>query len=240
MTDINAAAVITAAGSGRRFGEGAELPKQFIPLGGKPLLVHCAQCFEQSDRVNEVVIVVPSEWVEYTQSEIVQKFQLQKVSQVIAGGSERQLSVLNGLNALSKQPDIVVVHDGVRPFTTVELIEEVITTASESGAAIAALHCSDTVKKASSLHTIEETLPREDIWLAQTPQAFRYDILREAIDKAFEDGFLGTDESLLLERIGIEVKLVEGSKYNIKITTAEDLEIGELILKEGLHLIKQD
>lgn len=240
MTDIKAAAVITAAGSGKRFGEGAQVPKQFFPLGGKPLLAHSVQCFEQSDLVNEIVVVVPSDWVEYTETEIIKTYQLQKVSQVLAGGSERQESVLKGLNALSEQPDIAVVHDGVRPFTTVELIEKVITTATESGAAIAALNCSDTVKKASSNHSIEETMPRENIWFAQTPQAFKYDILRQAMDRASEEGFLGTDESLLLERLGIEVKLVEGSKYNIKITTPEDLEIGELILKQGLHRNKQD
>ena len=240
MADINAGAIITAAGLGKRFaGEGKEgggdLPKQFIPLYGKPVIVHSTQCFESSELIREIILVVPEKWVEYTKNEIVDKFKLSKVSKVIAGGSVRQQSVEKGFYFLSPKLEIVAVHDAVRPFVTLEIIEEVIAEASKSGAAIAAFPSTDTIKKSSPENSIENTVPRENIWFAQTPQAFRYEVLKKAFEKASEDGYLATDESLLLERLGIEVKLVKGSKYNIKITTPEDLEMGELILKSGLH-----
>jgi 2-C-methyl-D-erythritol 4-phosphate cytidylyltransferase len=237
MADINAAAIITAGGLGKRFGgEGAEaLPKQFTPLQGKPLIVHSAQSFESSELIREIVLVVPDGWVDYTKSEIVDKFHLGKVTKIISGGKERQQSVENGLNALSNKPEIVVIHDAVRPFVTLDIIEEVVAEASKSGGAIAAFPSTDTLKKSSPEQSIENTVPRDNIWFAQTPQAFRYGTLKKAFEKASEDGYLATDEAQLLERLGMEVKLVKGSKYNIKITTPEDLEMGELILKTGIH-----
>jgi len=244
MADINAAAIITAAGLGKRYGGeggdgGEDLPKQFIPLCGKPLIVHCVQSFESSGLIREIILVVPPSWVDYTKSEIVEEFKLSKVTKIIAGGSERQHSVENGLNALSAEPDIVAVHDAVRPFVTLDIIDEVITEAGKSGAAIAAFPATDTMKKSSPEQSIENTVSRENIWFAQTPQAFRHEILKEAFEKAAQDRYLATDESLLVERLGKEVKLVKSSKYNIKITTPEDLDMAELILKTGLHNKKQ-
>lgn len=236
MANINAAAIITAGGTGQRFGtEGADkLPKQFIPLSGKPIIVHSIMSFESSALISEVIVVVPDRWVEYTQQEVVEKFNLSKVSKVISGGEERQKSVEKGFCSISSKPDIVVVHDGVRPFVSVALIEEVVTEAKKSGAAIAACPSTDTIKKSTPEQSIENTLPRQDIWFAQTPQAFKYEILKNAFEKASEDGYLGTDESLLVERLGKEVRLVKSSKHNIKITTPEDIELGELILESGI------
>ncbi|MEQ9618332.1 MAG: 2-C-methyl-D-erythritol 4-phosphate cytidylyltransferase [Deltaproteobacteria bacterium] len=233
MAEPSASAIITAAGLGKRFGEG--LPKQFMPLSGKPVLIHSIEAFSKSPLVEDITLVVPERWVEYTRREIVGRLETDKVGNVIAGGAERQDSVANGFQSLNGTPDIVVVHDGVRPFVSVEIIEEVINAASECGAAIAALPSHDTVKKSSPAQYIESTLPRDSLWFAQTPQAFRHEILRRAFIKASEDGFTGTDESLLVERTGVDVKLVTGSPYNIKITTEEDLLLGELIVKEGIH-----
>jgi len=233
---MKAAVIITAGGLGKRFvGEGAELlPKQFIPLSTKPLIVYSIRSFERSKFISEIILVVPDKWVEYTEAEIVDKFNIKKVSKVIAGGAERQESVRNGFSTLSTKPEIVAVHDGVRPFVTLDIIDEVITEAANSGGAIAAIPATDTIKQSSPEHIIENTVPRNKIWFAQTPQAFKYEILKEAFEKASEDGYLGTDEAELVERLGREVKLVLGSKNNIKITTPEDIKLAELILASGI------
>ena len=228
MAEMTAAAIITAGGRGVRFGSGA--PKQFAALGGKPLLAHAVETFSSLDIISEIVLVAPDDWVPYVEKEIA-GIPGSRVSRVVPGGTERQHSVENGFNALSGEPDVVVIHDGVRPFASASLIEEVIREAYGHGAALAALLAGDTVKKAGETGLVESTVPRDTLWLAQTPQAFRYGVLREAFEKAREDGFLATDEALLAERIGAHVKLVKGSPYNIKITTREDLALGELLLK---------
>lgn len=227
MADMTASAIITAGGKGVRFGDAA--PKQFAALGGKPLLAHSVETFSSLDIIGEIVLVAPKDWVAQAEREIA-GIAGSKVSRVVPGGPERQHSVENGFNALSGLPDIVVIHDGVRPFAEPSLIEEVIREAFRHGAALAALPAGDTVKRADSTGLVETTIPRDTLWLAQTPQAFRYGLLKEAFDRARADGFVATDEALLVERIGGSVKLVAGSPYNIKITTREDLVLGELIL----------
>lgn len=231
--DMRVSAIITAGGLGRRFGDG--MPKQFLELAGKPVLSHSVQAFSSSSLVQEIVLVVPEDWVSYTETEIVAKSGFGKVSRVLPGGPERQKSVENGFNSLGLTPDIVAVHDGVRPFVSLEIIEEVIREAAECGGALAAVPSSDTLKRASASQFVEDTVPRESHWLAQTPQAFRREVLKKAYEKASEDGFLATDESLLVERTGARVKLVMGSPYNIKITTRDDLKLGELILREKIN-----
>ncbi len=228
MAEMTAAAIITAGGRGVRFGSDA--PKQFAALGGKPLLAHSVETFSSLDIISEIVLVAPDDWVPYVEKEIA-GIPGSRVSRVVPGGAERQHSVENGFNSLLGEPDVVVVHDGVRPFASASLIEEVIREAYNHGAALAALPAGDTVKKAGETGLVESTVPRDTLWLAQTPQAFRYGVLREAFEKAREDGFLATDEALLAERIGSQVKLVKGSPHNIKITTREDLALGELLLK---------
>ena len=234
MANINAAAIITAGGTGKRFGtEG--LPKQYTPLCVKPIILHSLESFESCTSISEIVVVVPHGWVEHTQNEIIDRYNFTKVTKVISGGYERQESVEKGLKFISSEPEIVVVHDGVRPFATVDIIDEVVNEAQISDGAIAAYPSIDTIKKSDSDDLIEDTLAREIIWLAQTPQAFKRDILREAFEKASEDAYLGTDESVLVERIGKRVKLVKSSRYNIKITTPEDIEAGEFILNSGIY-----
>lgn len=235
MANVSTAVIITAAGSGKRFGEGGGgIPKQFAPLNGEPLLAHSIRSFSSCDSITEIVVVVPLEQLEYTQSEIVNRYGFNRVKKLTPGGEERQLSVEKGFHAITDKPDVVIVHDGVRPFVSPEIIESVITEASESGAAICAVPATDTVKQSSPERYIENTLERDGVWLAQTPQGFKYEILDEALRCAREDGYTGTDESILAERIGVKVKLVQGSRYNIKITTKEDIILGELLLKEGI------
>ncbi|HVY54973.1 MAG TPA: 2-C-methyl-D-erythritol 4-phosphate cytidylyltransferase [Thermodesulfobacteriota bacterium] len=232
MARIRASAVIAAAGQGKRFGDG--LPKQLLPLLGKPVLAYSVETFSKSDFIDEIILVVPADHADTVKSEIADRISAHKIIRISAGGPERQDSVLNGFNSLTGKPDIVVVHDGARPLVSLELLEEVISEAAACGGAIAALPSGDTVKKSSPEMHVERTIPRDSLWFAQTPQAFRYDVLKDALSAASRDGFLGTDESQLVERTGLSVKLVKGSPYNIKITTPEDLRLGELILKERL------
>lgn len=207
------------------------MPKQFLPLRGKPVLAYSVETFSKSDLIGEIIIVVPEDWARTVKTDIVDRLSIPKVTKIIPGGPERQDSVLNGFNSLSGTPDVVAVHDGARPLVSLELLEEVILEASACGAALAALPSNDTIKKSSPEMYVDGTVPRESLWFAQTPQAFRYEVLKNALSKAAEDRFTGTDESLLVERTGVKVKIVKGSPYNIKITTPEDLALGELILK---------
>lgn len=230
---MRVSAIITAAGLGQRFG--GALPKQFALLDGRPVLFYSIEAFSKSELIEEIVLVVPENWVSRTQKEIVEKFCISKVTKILPGGAERQDSVERGFLSLSGEPEIVAVHDGVRPLVTVEIIEAVIEEASKYGAAVAALPSRDTIKKSSPDGFVDNTVPRDSLWFAQTPQAFGYDILKNAYMKASEDGFTATDESLLVERTGVGVRIVEGSPYNIKITTPEDLRVGEAILKLWIH-----
>jgi 2-C-methyl-D-erythritol 4-phosphate cytidylyltransferase len=229
VAKIRASAVIAAAGKGKRFGDG--LPKQFLPLGGKPVLAYSVETISKSDLVGEIIIVVPDDWVWPVRTDIVDRFSIKKVTSIIPGGPERQDSVLRGFESLTGTPDIVAVHDGARPLVPLELVEEVIREASRCGGALAALPSNDTLKRSSPEMYVDATIPRDSLWFAQTPQAFRYEVLKSALAKAHDEGFTGTDESQLVERTGIKVKIVKGSPYNIKITTPEDLMLGELILK---------
>lgn len=229
MANIRASAVIAAAGEGKRFGDGAR--KQFLPLGGKPVLAYSAETISRSDLIGEIIIVVPGDCLGSVKTDIVDRLSIPKVSRIIPGGPERQDSVRNGFDSISGRPDIVVVHDGARPLVTQELLEEVIREAYACGGALAALPSNDTIKRSSGGMYVDGTTPRESLWLAQTPQAFGYDVLKNAFSKASDDGFRGTDESQLVERTGVKVKIVKGSPYNIKITNPEDLRLGELILK---------
>lgn len=228
MSKLRTAAIIAAAGFGKRFG--GSLKKQFQNLLGKPVLSYSIESLESSPLVEEIILVVPDDSVGFCDKEIVKKFGFEKVSKIIPGGKERRDSVERGFNSLSNEIDIVLVHDAVRPFISIRMIEEVIKEASESGGAIIAIPVKDTIKKSSSGNYIERTVSRESLWLAQTPQAFRYDVLKQAYE-GLEKSVIVTDESSLVERLGIQVKLVKGSELNIKITTEEDLLLGELILK---------
>jgi 2-C-methyl-D-erythritol 4-phosphate cytidylyltransferase len=213
--------------------------KQFTELGGTPILIHTLRRFAAVDAVSEI-------WIALRENEMAgfrgrlqnEKDVLKKKVELVIGGEHRQQSVGNALNALSAAPDdIVLVHDAVRPFVTAEIIHEVIEAAKKHGAAIAGLPAVDTVKQVERISegaVIKATIPRASVVLAQTPQGFRYSVIKKVFDEAAADGFLGTDEASLAERSGHEVAVVMGSPKNIKITTPGDMELAEFYLKRTI------
>ena len=209
---------------------GHATPKQFLTLGGQPLLVHSLRALDASDAIAAIVLAVPPSETDYCRTEIVSRYGFKKVQQVVAGGEERQDSVRLGLEAVGADADIVLVHDAVRPFLTADMIARVVAAAAKHGAAIVAIPMRDTVKRVGAGGLIEETVDRKPLWLAQTPQAARRALLQDAHHKAQREGFRGTDEAQLIERMGHRVAIVEGSTENIKVTRPEDLMIGEAIL----------
>jgi len=208
----------------------SHVPKQFLTLGGQPVLVHALRTLESADPIDDIILAVPEADREFCLSEIVSRHGFKKITQIVAGGDQRQDSVRHALFAVREQTELVLVHDAVRPFLTLEMIRLVIEQATKHGAAIVAIPMRDTVKQVGQDGLIERTVDRRNLWLAQTPQAFRRALLQEAHQKADRDGFHATDDAQLVERLGHRVAIVEGSIENIKITRPEDLTIGEAIL----------
>ena len=219
-------AIIAAAGFGERFGE----KKQLKLLNGRPLLFHTIQPFIKSELISEILVVVPKDDVIQVEREFKSTLTSKKI-EVISGGKTRQESVNNGLKISDKESELICVHDGVRPFVTLSLIEKVIKASMEHDGAILAAPSSDTIKKIMG-DQILETLPRETIWRAQTPQVFSKAALEEAIQIAIDENLEGTDESSILEKIGYQIGFIEGSPLNIKITTKEDWTFAKAIYKE--------
>jgi 2-C-methyl-D-erythritol 4-phosphate cytidylyltransferase len=217
-------AIIPAAGRGKRIG--ASVAKQFLEIQGEPLLHHTLKVFASCRLVDYVVLVMPRLDVDETGDDWLHKYEI--VREVIAGGEQRQDSVFNGFNSLEKATDIVVVHDGVRPFTTPKMIAAVVEEAKQHGSAITAIPVSDTIKQVVD-GFVKQTVPREGLWRVQTPQAFQYEVLKKAFKKAKEDSYYGTDEGALIEYLGERVKIVLGSERNIKITRKEDFDLAENI-----------
>jgi 2-C-methyl-D-erythritol 4-phosphate cytidylyltransferase len=221
-------AIIVAAGEGKRFGGG--VPKQFLEIAGKPLIIHTLWRFENCPEIDEIILVLATAHIANFRS-ISEKFNLKKLSKVIAGGSTRAESVFHGFKEVdSESPGIIAVHDGARPLVTVEEISATIEKAEETGAACLAAPVTDTIKEISG-DKIVRTINRTRLRRALTPQCFRYDILR----RAFAENNLNeeaTDESFLAEKIGAAVSLVEGSAKNIKITHREDFAVAEILLKD--------
>jgi len=169
--------------------------------------------------------------MDYCMKEIIEKYQYRKISQVVPGGKQRQESVKNGINALAKDAEIIVIHDGVRPFVTKQMIEESIRSAVKFKAVVMAMPVKETIKMAQRDGTVIKTLDRESLWQIQTPQAFQVNVIKEAHYKAIEDGFTGTDDASLVERLGVKVHILMGSYSNIKITTPEDLILANLLFQ---------
>jgi len=211
--------------------------KQFTELGGTPILIQTLRKFAAADAVSEIWIALRENEIEGFNARLRSEAKdvLKKKVELVVGGEHRQQSVENALNAIAAAADdIVLVHDAVRPFVTAEIIQEVIEAAQKYGAAIAGLPAVDTVKqveRTSEGALIKATIPRAGIVMAQTPQGFRYDVIKKAFDEASRDGFLGTDEASLVERSGHDVAVVMGSPRNIKITAPADMELAEFYLK---------
>jgi len=222
MGAIKVAAVVPAAGQGRRMHSLS--PKQFLPLAGKPVLARTLAVLAACPLIDVIVLVVDPEHVVFCRDELIPGHALDKIAAVLPGGAERQDSVYRGLASLQvSAPDLVLIHDGVRPLVPLPCVHRVIEAAATEGAAVLAVPVKDTIKTADESGTVQKTLDRRCLWAAQTPQAFSFPLLVRAYQQAQQDGYRGTDDSSLLERLGIEVKLVPGSYENIKITTPEDL-----------------
>ena len=252
---MKVAVILPAAGLGTRMGKnsaektGISL-KQFMLLDGSPILIHTVRKFAASDRVSEIVVAVRAEDLEWVAEMLAQELPVARPShlraharvRVVEGGNSRQESVENALATVDPEIDLVAVHDAVRPFIDLETIHKVFDEAAETGAAIVGVPAVDTVKQVSrgTGHVrIRATLPREKLVMAQTPQVFRYDLLARAFRSAREDGFIGTDESSLVERLDVEVSVVPGSDRNIKITKPGDMDLAHLFLREEAAKVAQ-
>ncbi|MBC7798756.1 MAG: 2-C-methyl-D-erythritol 4-phosphate cytidylyltransferase [Pyrinomonadaceae bacterium] len=219
-------AIIVAAGSGKRFG--GTRPKQFIELAGKPILVHTIEKFENCAAIDEIILVLSSDEIENF-SETIARFDLRKLKKIVAGGTTRAESVLNGLNSIqAANNDIIAIHDGARPLVTTEEIAQTVEKAKVTGASCLVAKVTDTIKLVEN-GVITGTIDRETLRRALTPQCFRYELLKRAFAKN-DAGEIATDESFLVEKLGVKIATVEGSARNIKITHQDDLKIAELLL----------
>jgi 2-C-methyl-D-erythritol 4-phosphate cytidylyltransferase len=243
---MKAIVIIPAAGLGTRMspaaGARSKKPvasKQFTELGGTPILIHTLRKFSASQDISEIYVALRGHEMSGFRDRLEKEGKdiLRKKVELVEGGEHRQHSVANALAAISAaEDDIVLVHDAVRPFVSEEIIHEVIEAARKYGAAVAGMPAVDTVKQVDRTADgalITATIPREKVVMAQTPQGFRYDVIKKAFDEATADSFMGTDEASLVERSGHEVAVVMGSPRNIKITTPADMELAEFYLKSA-------
>ena len=221
-------AIIPAAGLGVRMG--GETPKQFLSLQGVPIFVHTLRKFAASDSIDSIFLSLRSDDMERVRRDI-ERDHLAKSVRMVTGGATRQETVSRALAEAPAATEIVVVHDAVRPFVPLDLIQQVVAQARKDGAVILGIPSVDTVKQVER-QTILGTVPRERVVLAQTPQAFRYALLREAFARAERDGYHGTDESSLVERLGHSVTVIMGSDRNIKITKPSDLPLARLYIAQ--------
>ena len=226
--EMHVTAVVPAAGAGTRFG--GAVPKQYLAICGLPILAWTLRALAASGRVDSVILVVPPGQETRCRTEILEPCGL-TVDRLIPGGADRQASVYAGLAVGPVATDVVLVHDGARPLVTPEIVRAAVQVAATEGAAVVAVPVTDTIKMVDADGRVVETPPRGRLWAAQTPQAFRAGWLREAHARALADGFRGTDDSSLVERIGHRVRLVPGSPENLKITTTADLVRAEQILR---------
>lgn len=224
------AAIIVAGGSGKRMGTATK--KQYILLEGKEVLAHTIKVFNDLKEIDEVILVVGKEDIDKVRTGIVEKYGYSKVSKIVAGGAERQDSVYNGLMATDEKVTYVMIHDGARPFVTAETLKVALKVTKEKKATVVAVPVKDTIKLVNKeMMAVEETPERERLWSVQTPQSFEKQLLLCAYAYAKENQLKVTDDSMIVEAYGNTVQVVMGEYTNIKITTPEDLAIGESILK---------
>ncbi|MFP8784397.1 2-C-methyl-D-erythritol 4-phosphate cytidylyltransferase [Planococcus plakortidis] len=227
---MNYIVVLPAAGSGKRMK--ADRNKLLLELSGKPIFIYTLEVFDRDPDCEGMWLAVKEDERELIEK-YVERYGIKKVKGYATGGAERQDSVRAGLE-MAGQCGVVLVHDAARPFISPSVIRELVEQANESGAAIAGVPVKDTIKKVRE-SVITETVNRAELWMIQTPQAFRYELLMEAVQRAKADGFLGTDEAMLVERMGHPVQIVESTYDNVKMTTPDDLIYGQAILASRLQ-----
>ncbi|MCA1591387.1 MAG: 2-C-methyl-D-erythritol 4-phosphate cytidylyltransferase [Acidobacteria bacterium] len=229
-------AIIAAAGQGTRLGGGRA--KQFREISGTPIIIHTLMRFEQCATIKEVIVVVPAECAAEVAT-LTGKYGLRKVARVVRGGSTRTESIWRGLQAVrAATAGVVAVHDGVRPFVTPEEIDRTVREAEATGAAILAAPVVDTIKEVEGGH-VARTLERARLWHAQTPQCFRYELLRRAYELALAEQLEATDDSALVERLGATVSVVKGDARNIKITAPRDIALAEVIVQSSEFKVRE-
>jgi 2-C-methyl-D-erythritol 4-phosphate cytidylyltransferase len=229
------AAIIVAAGKGTRMQN--PLRKQYLTLAGLPIITHTLLVFNDCDLFNQILLVIPQDDFDFCQKSILTSEKLIPHNiRLVCGGTRRQDSVFNGLKEVDPECNIVVVHDGVRPFVQTDQLAACIDGAREFGACILGVPAYDTLKQVDASGRIIKTLKRDDIWLAQTPQAFRYNLIKKAHEQAQLEGYAATDDASIIERLGKTVTIIGGSRNNIKITSREDLKISECLLQKDVML----
>ncbi len=221
--------LIPAAGMGRRMGK--TVAKQFLPLGDKPMLAHTLLVFQRASEIDEIIPILSKEDMESCLRDVIEQYHITKVRTLVVGGKERQDSVRNGLEKLEKDASVVLVHDGVRPFVTLDMIRESVELAKKGDCIAVGVPLKDTVKEVDDKQMVRQTLERSRLWAIQTPQAFPVKILKRAYEQCYKQKVYGTDDAMLVERAGGKVRVIMGSYENIKITTPEDLILAEEILK---------
>ncbi len=233
MNESRHFAIIVAAGKGLRMG--AKAKKQYLYLDKIPILARTIMAFDTCDQLHEIILVIPKEDEKYCKTHIIDPYGFTKKIHLIAGGDQRQDSVLTGLKFIGDKSNqdceaIVMIHDGVRPFVNQNMIKDSIRTAIEYGACIPAVKITHTVKKVLGGSVIQKTIDRENLYMAQTPQTFKLDLILRAVEHAVKTSFSGTDDASLVENLGHKVMIIQGSELNIKITTPEDLVLGKYLL----------
>ncbi len=221
-------AIVPAAGAGRRFG--ADIKKQYLTLGDRPLLAVTLERLASHPQVASIYVVAPADELGYCRHEVIERYGIAKIAGLVEGGVERQDSVRNGLLACTAaDDDIILIHDGVRPLLPLAALDNLIAKATLEGGSLLAIPARDTIKEADNGKVVR-TLDRSHLWQAQTPQAFRYERILDAHRRAQRAGYLGTDDASLLEWCGWPVAVVEGSTYNLKVTTPDDLALAKALL----------
>lgn len=214
-------AIILSAGQGKRMG--GRVNKQFLEIDGRPLLAYTLDKFQEHPLITDIVIVSREEEMAYCRQKVIAKYDFAKVKKIVPGGKERQDSVYQGLLALSEDTEWVVVHDGVRPLVSSEVITRVLQVAFAKGAAIVGVPAKDTIKVVSAGQMVQDTPARKTLWHVQTPQVFKKELLVQAYEEALTLSWQGTDDASFVERLGVPVCVVPGEYDNLKITTPEDL-----------------
>lgn len=223
-------AIIVAAGKGERMGTAQR--KQYMDLSGTPILIHSLKPFDQCPLIDQIIVVIPNGEIEFCQKQIVDPADLKTPTLLVPGGKRRQDSVFNGINAVKDNEGIVLIHDGARPLISTEMIEACIQGAHKWGACIPAIAPVDTPKQVDSEGRIVQTISRDSLRFAQTPQAFQLPIIQKAHRQSIDNGWVATDDASLVELMGQEVHIIEGQRENLKITTPEDLLLAEIFLKK--------
>lgn len=226
-------AIIVAGGNSVRYG--GDVPKQFQEICGRPMLTWTIDKFEKASSIDNIILVAPEDYLVYVSENVVDPFGFDKVTKIVTGGKNRQESVYNGLKALPVSTKFVVIHDGARPLVKTEDIDRVVEIAKEENSAILATHVADTVKKVIDSNIIT-TVNREQLYNAQTPQVFQFDLIMEAHNELSKNNeLILTDDAQLIENRGITVKIVESTGINLKITTRQDMQVAEAIIEKGIN-----